>query len=124
MAFTRIDLKTWNRAEHFHHYMKVNPCTYSMTVKLDITRLRESNAKLYPAILYGITKIVNAHEEFRMALDEALHLNVKTMLENALYTTRIEMGQAEQKQFYDKYIRNMRVVIDDEGNASLELNQK
>lgn len=70
MNFTKIDLKTWNRAEHFHHYMKVNPCTYSMTVKLDITSLRESNTKLYPVMLYGITKIVNAHEEFRMALDE------------------------------------------------------
>lgn len=70
MNFTKIDLKTWNRAEHFHHYMKVNPCTYSMTVKLDITRLRESNTKLYSAMLCGITKIVNAHEEFRMALDE------------------------------------------------------
>ena len=70
MLFTKIDLKTWKRAECFQHFMTVNPCTYSMTVKLDITRLRHSNQKLYPAMLYAITKIVNRHEEFRMGLDE------------------------------------------------------
>ena len=70
MAFTKIDLKFWKRAEHFHRYITVNPCTYSMNVKLDLTRLRENKTKSYPAMLCGITKIVNAHKEFRMALDE------------------------------------------------------
>ena len=70
MRFSKIDKKSWKRAECFHHFMTINPCTYSMTVKLDITRLRAANEKLYPAMLYEITKIVNGHEEFRMALDE------------------------------------------------------
>ena len=70
MLFSKIDLKTWKRAACFQHFMTVNPCTYSMTVKLDITRLWHSNQKLYPAMLYAITKIVNRYEEFRMALDK------------------------------------------------------
>ena len=45
------------------------PCTYSMTTKLDITALKTHKAKLYPALLYGITTIVNCHEEFRVAAD-------------------------------------------------------
>ena len=41
-----------------------------MTVKLDITRIKKENRKLYPAMLYYITTVVNRHEEFRTDLDK------------------------------------------------------
>ena len=34
--FKRINVDTWARKEYFEHYRQV-PCSYSMTVKLDIT---------------------------------------------------------------------------------------
>lgn len=40
-----------------------------MTVKLDITRIKEAGQRLYPAMLYCLAAIVNRHEEFRMALN-------------------------------------------------------
>ena len=69
MQFEPIDLSHWERAEYFTHYLSEIPCTYSMTVRLDITRLKQSGQKLYPAMLYALAKAVNAHPEFRMALD-------------------------------------------------------
>lgn len=69
MRFSKIDMKMWKRAECFNHFMTNNPCTYSMTVKLDVTRIRQAKIKVYPAMLYAITKVVNRHEEFRMAID-------------------------------------------------------
>ena len=62
--------------------------------------------------------------ELYHTLDESLHLNAKAMLDNALTATRIDMKPAERRQFYDKYIRNMKLAIDDEGNVTLELNRK
>ena len=62
--------------------------------------------------------------ELYRTLDDSLRLNVKTMLQDALEATRITMSPAEQKQFYSKYIKNMKLVIDEDGNASLELNVK
>ena len=62
--------------------------------------------------------------ELYHTLDESLHLNAKAMLDNALTATRIDMKPAERRQFYDKYIRNMKLNIDDDGNLSLELNRK
>lgn len=35
-----IDIASWPRREYFEHYMNAVPCTYSMTVRLDITNLR------------------------------------------------------------------------------------
>lgn len=40
MAFHKIDLQGWVRKEYYDHYFSAVPCTYSMTVKLDITALR------------------------------------------------------------------------------------
>ena len=71
MNFTPIDLEQWPRREHFEHYLARVPCTYSATFTLDITRLRAGGKKFYPAMLHHIAAVVNAHREFRMALDEA-----------------------------------------------------
>ena len=71
MEFVKIDPETWPRREYFEHYFSAVPCTYSITVKLDITPIRARKQKLYPAMLYYLTTVVNRHPEFRTALDEA-----------------------------------------------------
>lgn len=62
--------------------------------------------------------------EIYRALDEALNLNVKDMLDDALLATRIEMSPAAKRQFFEKYIKRMSLAIDEYGNASLELRRK
>lgn len=69
MNFTIIDQDGWDRTEYFSHYFSEIPCTYSMNVKLDISNIKKDGRKLYPTMLYFITKLVNSHREFRMSLD-------------------------------------------------------
>lgn len=69
MSFKIINKETWARKEYFEHYFSEVPCTYSMTVKLDITKIKNSNKKIYPTMLYFITKVVNNHSEFRTAFN-------------------------------------------------------
>ena len=64
MLFEKIDRNTWGRKEQFEHYFSNVPCTYSITVKLDITRIRERKIKLYPAMLYYLATVVKRHSEF------------------------------------------------------------
>lgn len=76
MEFERIQLDSWARREHFEHYRSQVPCTYSMTTKLDITPLVEAKARLYPAMLYLLTRAVNRFPEFRMDFDSEGKLGV------------------------------------------------
>lgn len=76
MFFKKIDRNTWTRKEYFEHYFSNVPCTYSMTVKLDITRIREQQIKLYPAMLYYLTTAVNRHSEFRISFNKDNELGV------------------------------------------------
>lgn len=69
MNFNIINKEEWHRKEYFDHYFNEIPCTYSMTVKLDITKIKNSDRKLYPTMLYFITKVINRHSEFRTAID-------------------------------------------------------
>ncbi|MCI8652204.1 MAG: type A chloramphenicol O-acetyltransferase [Angelakisella sp.] len=66
MTFTRIDLETWERKELYLHFINEVRCTYSATVSLDITRLK--GERLYPAMLWLLTRTVNQMPEFRTAL--------------------------------------------------------
>lgn len=76
MFFKKIDRNTWTRKEYFEHYFSNVPCTYSMTVKLDITRIREQQIKLYPAMLYYLTTAVNRHSEFRISFNKDNELGI------------------------------------------------
>ena len=68
MTFTPIDRETWPRREYFDHYVTRNPCTYSMTVPLDVTNIKKRGLRLYPALLYALATVVNRHQEFRYSL--------------------------------------------------------
>lgn len=69
MKFNYIDVENWKRKAHYRHYLDDIPCTYSMTTKLDVTKIVKEQKKIYPTMLYHITKIVNRYEEFRTVLD-------------------------------------------------------
>lgn len=65
MNFTAIDLERWERREHFYHFMNEAVCSYSATVNLDITGLK--GQRLYPVMLWVLTRAVNQMPEFRTA---------------------------------------------------------
>lgn len=69
----RLDPETWNRREHFAHYLHRVPCTYSVTVNIEVTKLRSSaralGRKTYPTQIYLLASAVNRFRELRMALD-------------------------------------------------------
>ena len=54
-------------------------------------------------------------------LDEAVHLNVNDMMDSAFAATRITMTPQERRQFYEKHIKRMSLVIAEDGNVSIEL---
>lgn len=66
-------------------------------------------------------KQIALFKQLNQHLNEALHLNVNIMLDEALQTTRIHMDVAERKQFYEKHIRPMKLVINEDGDVGIEL---
>lgn len=68
MAFHLIDVSTWKRKDHYTHFIKEVVCTYSATIELDITKLK--GQKLYPAMIWLLTRCVNQIPEFRTVLTE------------------------------------------------------
>ena len=66
MAFQLIDMETWERREFYEHFIKEVVCTYSITVNLNITPLK--GERLYPAMIWLLTRTVNEMPEFRTSL--------------------------------------------------------
>lgn len=60
-------------------------------------------------------------KELYRYLDHAVQLNVNEMLDEALRATRINMSTAERRQFFEKHIKGMGLMIDGDGNVSVEL---
>ena len=66
MSLKLIDLETWERREFYEHFIKEVVCTYSAAVNVDITNLK--GQKLYPAMIWLLTRTVNDMPEFRTVL--------------------------------------------------------
>ncbi|MBA8816946.1 chloramphenicol O-acetyltransferase type A [Microbacterium halimionae] len=70
-----IDVETWPRRQHFEHYRTAVPCTYSITVELDVTTfvaaVRSAMRRTYIAQIWAIASVVNRYEEFRMTLTDS-----------------------------------------------------
>ena len=71
LSFTPVDLRTWNRGEVFVYFSQMAPTGYSLTVKVDVTRMKaaldEAGLKFFPAYVWLVTKVLNRQQAFRMA---------------------------------------------------------
>lgn len=72
--FKPIDTSSWKRKPYFDYYFNQIRCTYNITVNIDITNVLSfkdrNKVKLYPLLIYVISKAVNKYEEFRTAIND------------------------------------------------------
>lgn len=72
--FKKIDIKIWDRKENYDWFINHNRCKINMTVNVDITNLydhiKSQKFRWYPTLSYIVAKIVNKHDEFKMAHDK------------------------------------------------------
>jgi len=78
--FKPIDTSSWKRKSYFDHYFNQIRCTYSITINIDITNVLSfkdrNKVKLYPLLIYVISKAVNKYEEFRTAINDRGEIGV------------------------------------------------
>ena len=97
--------------KYFEHYFAHVPCTYSMTVKLDITGLKNSQKKLYPPLLYALATLINRHEEFRMATNEdgqAVYIAIGVNLDGRKDVLGMWVGENESAKFWATVLNGLK----------------
>lgn len=74
-TYTKVDLKKWSRGELFSSYIDNMCIVMSLTLDIDVTRLlaysKEKGMKFYPSMIWVVSKVVNAHDEFKYGWNEA-----------------------------------------------------
>ena len=122
MNFNKIDMETWNRKTSYNHYLNLVPCTYSMTVNIDITKFiyttKRNDIKFFPCVLYGITNIVNNHKEFRMDMDENKNIGYYD-ISNPCFTVFHNENEMITN-VWTQYDSNFDIFIENYNNDMLE----
>lgn len=69
-----IDTTTWARRPWFEHYLETSPCTYAVTVELDVTafeaRRQAVGLRGYAGQIWALATVIQGRAEFRMTLTE------------------------------------------------------
>ncbi|EAJ0335808.1 CatA-like O-acetyltransferase [Campylobacter lari] len=72
--FKIIDLERYKRKEYFNFYAHNIPCSFEITVKLDISSfyyfIKNNNYEFYPCFIHTISKSINAFDNFKFSLDQ------------------------------------------------------
>ena len=72
--FTPIEFSNWPRREMFYYFSKMAPTGYSLTVTVDVTKLRKTvkaaGMKFFPAYLWLVTRCLNEQPEFKCAIKD------------------------------------------------------
>ena len=125
--FTPIDLQEWERGQIFYYFTKMAPTGYSLTVKLDVTRMKDTleraGKKFYPAYLWLITKTLNNHKEFRMAEKDGClgYYNSLTPLyatfheDDKTFSLMWTKYDDDFSAFYDAYIKDQKCYGENHG---------
>lgn len=114
MNYKEIDFDTWKRKEHYDHFTKEVNCTCCLTANIEITEIikavEQSNLSFYPAFLYCVCKVVNAHDEFKMSYlweenklvlwDEIVPSHIVFHNDTETFTRIWSKWDAEFKTFY------------------------
>ena len=73
-SHTVVELDTWERGPVFRHFIDDLRCVMSLTVDLEISRflkrLSASGFRFYPAMIWAVSNVLNAHAEFRYGWDD------------------------------------------------------
>ena len=72
--YRKIDQSTWSRQDHYKYYTEKLKVNYSMTVRLDVTRLRAEcdrfGVHFYAAFIWCTSNVVNRLPFMKMMTDE------------------------------------------------------
>ena len=121
ILFTPLDLETWPRREIFYYFSKMAPTGYSLTVQLDITRLRRTlesaGVKFYPAYLWLVTRTLHQQTEFKLAEKEGQlgYYHTLTPLyaifhdDDHTFSLQWTLYQERFLDFYQAYLEDQRL---------------
>lgn len=59
--------------------------------------------------------------EIQEELDKLVGFNMRELMDEKMKKARMYLSDNEKQAFYDKYLRSVKLVIDDEGNVKLEI---
>ncbi len=72
--FKELFMADWPRAESFYYYSQMAPTSYSVTVKLNFTKLKaqvqQRELKFFPAYLYAVSRVISQIQELKLAVKD------------------------------------------------------
>ena len=74
MNYTKIDIESWERRDLFKLYTGELKIVMNMTVDVDITtlikRIKAKGLRFYPTMIWVVSRLMNARDEFKYHLTE------------------------------------------------------
>lgn len=122
MSFQLIDYDNWKRKSHFEGISQKDPSLISMTVPINITRLKKyltnHSMRLYPVLIACISMVINRFDEFKMALDDNFNLGVYDTIhpsytifhkDDCTFSCIYTAIQNDVHSFYNAIVQDMEV---------------
>lgn len=93
---TKLNIETWNRKQHFEHFMRLKDPSFAITAKVDVTvayqQAKALGVSFFGTYLHACIKAINAIENFRyrivnneVVVYETIHASATIMRPDKTY---------------------------------------
>ncbi len=128
--YTQVDLEQWSRGKLFKTYIDDMRIVMSLTVDIDVTNLidytKGHDLKFYPSMIWAVSKVVNAHDEFKYSWDSSGNLIRWEYIspsyadfhkDDENFTKRVTEFSGDLFEFHSRFMADKEVYKDQRGFA-------
>lgn len=115
--YRKVDLNKWSRGDLFKSYIDNMRIVMSLSVDIDVTKLIEftknNNLKFYPCMIWVVSKVINAYDEFKYSQDKDKNLIQWDFIspsytdfhkEDKNFTKVVTVFSNDLYEFYDQFM--------------------
>ena len=131
MNYTIVDFSAWPRGDLFRFYMDHMRVVMSLTADVNVAPLvrfvKKNGMKFYPAMIWAVSRVVNAHEEFRFGWDAEKNLIRWDVISPSYahfhrsdgnFTKRVTLYAENLAEFYARFMEDRERYRDLRGVAA------
>ena len=106
-----LDINTWNRKQHFEHFMSLKDASFAITFKVDVTKAYQfskvNNVSFFGKYLHATMRAINSIENFKYRI-----IDNKVVVYDVIHASATIMREDTTFGFsYIKYSENLEVFL-------------
>ena len=127
----KIDLNSWNRKQHYHHFNAFTNPYFAVTVPIDMSiahkKAKDNNHSFFAVYLHACMRAVNQTENFKYRIiedevfePELIHTSATMLREDKTFGFSYILYSDDFQEFNSSIVNEKELIIDEKSKVTID----